>query len=53
MLNARPTDHTIWAIIILVFSIVSFVGMGGYFICAILGVAGGAIALSFKMPNKE
>ncbi len=36
--NAKSsTDiNTIWAIIIIVFSVVSFVGMGGYFIGAIL-----------------
>jgi hypothetical protein len=38
----------IWATLIIVFSAVSFVGMGGFFIGAILGIIGGAFALSFK-----
>ncbi len=48
MLNARPQEHIAWGIIVLVFSIASFIGMGGYFIGAILGIAGGAIALSYR-----
>lgn len=48
LLNARPTEHMTWGIIILVFSLASFMGMGGYFIGAVLGLAGGAIALSYR-----
>ena len=48
MLNTRPTQNVTWGIIVLVFSVASFVGMGGYMIGAILGIAGGAIALSYK-----
>jgi hypothetical protein len=48
MLNARPTQHITWGIIVLIFSIASFIGMGGYFIGAVLGLAGGAIALSYR-----
>ncbi len=51
MLNARPTEHLTWAVIILIFSIASLVGMGGYFIGAVLGLAGGAIALSYRRPE--
>jgi len=51
MLRARPAEHITWGIIILVFSIASFIGMGGYFIGATLGIAGGAIALSYRSPN--
>ena len=35
----------------IVFSAVSFVGMGGFFIGAILGIIGGAFALSFRQIN--
>jgi CDP-diglyceride synthetase len=52
MLNSRPEEHVTWGIIVLVFSLVSFVGMGGYFIGAILGTAGGAIALSYRAQSK-
>lgn len=48
MLNVRPAEHITWGIIVLIFSIVSFTGMGGYFIGAILGIAGGALALSYR-----
>jgi len=48
MLNARPTEHTAWGMIILVFSIISLVGIGGFFIGAILGIVGGAFALSWR-----
>ncbi len=48
MLWVHPQTHVIWAVVIIVFSAVSFVGMGGYFIGAILGIIGGAVALSYK-----
>ena len=48
MLWVQPQAHIIWAVVIVVFSAVSFVGMGGYFIGAILGIIGGAISLSYK-----
>jgi hypothetical protein len=50
MLNAHLAENITWGIIILVFSIASFIGMGGYFIGAILGIAGGAVALSYRAP---
>jgi len=46
MLNASPAEHTAWGTIVLVFSIISLLGMGGFFIGAILGIIGGAFALS-------
>src|SRR3990170_4648503 len=52
MLNARPAEHTGWGVVILVFSIVSFLGMGGFFIGALLGIAGGALALSWRPISK-
>lgn len=52
MLNVHPAEHTAWGTIILVFSIISFVGMGGFFIGAILGIMGGAFAVSWKLTSK-
>ena len=46
MLNLRPTEHWAWGVLILVFSVLSFLGMGGFFIGAILGIIGGAFAIS-------
>jgi len=51
MLNARPAEQVTWGTIVLIFSIASFIGMGGYVIGAILGIAGGAIALSYRTPT--
>ncbi|MGD0329879.1 MAG: DUF6114 domain-containing protein [Nitrososphaeria archaeon] len=52
MLDTRPSEHTIWGIIVLVFSIISFLGMGGFFVGAILGIIGGAFALSWRPSIK-
>jgi len=46
MLNSRPSEHLAWGIVILIFSVISFLGMGGFIIGAILGIAGGALAIS-------
>ncbi|MGD0070474.1 MAG: DUF6114 domain-containing protein [Candidatus Bathyarchaeia archaeon] len=51
MLRVQPREHMIWATVIIVFSAVSLVGMGGFFIGAILGIIDGAFALSFRQTN--
>lgn len=48
MMDIHPSQSRTWGIIVLVFSIFSFVGMGGFWIGAVLGVAGGALALGWK-----
>ena len=48
VLRGHPEEHVIWGIVILVFSAVSFVGMGGYFVGAGFGIIGGALALTYK-----
>jgi hypothetical protein len=48
MLRARPSEHVMWGVVILAFSVISFVGMGGFFIGAILGIIGGAFALAYR-----
>ena len=53
MLGSRPVEHTTWGTLILVFSIISFFGMGGFFIGAILGIAGGALALSWRPAQRS
>lgn len=37
-----------WSVLILVFSILSFVGMGGFVVGAVLGIVGGALVLKWK-----
>jgi len=53
MLNALPAEHMAWGTLILVFSVISFLGMGGFYIGALLGIAGGAIALSWRPTAKH
>ena len=55
MINARPTEHFAWGVIILIFSVISFLGMGGFVVGAILGIIGGAFAMSWRptIPSKS
>ena len=46
MLQSKPEQRKTWGAIILAFSIASFFGMGGFFVGAVLGVVGGALALA-------
>jgi uncharacterized protein involved in cysteine biosynthesis len=48
MLRANPQDHAMWGTVIIIFSAISFVGMGGFFIGAVLGIIGGAFAISYR-----
>ena len=48
MLRAHPRDHLIWGVLILVFALVSFADMGGFFIGAILGIIGGSFAIIYR-----
>jgi hypothetical protein len=50
MLRIRPVNRKVWGIIIVVSSIPSVVTGGGFIIGFILGIVGGALALSRK-PN--
>lgn len=48
MLQNRPSEAKTWGTLILVFSVVSLFGMGGFIIGAILGIVGGILALTWK-----
>jgi hypothetical protein len=50
MVYTQPSRASTWGLLILVFSIVSFFGMGGFFLGAILGVVGGILAMTWKKP---
>ena len=52
MLNTRPSEHITWGIIVLVFSMINFLSMGGFFVGSILGIIGGALALSWRPSTK-
>ena len=48
MMTARPQETTAWGIIVLIFSIIGFTGMGLSILGAIIGIIGGIIALTRK-----
>ncbi len=53
MLDSKPNEHRTWGAIILIFSILSIlIGMGGFGLGAILGIIGGALAISWT-PTKR
>lgn len=48
MLDLRPQEHKTWGTVILVFSILSIIGgIGGFGLGLILGIIGGALAISW------
>jgi hypothetical protein len=51
MLLANLGQRRTWGILILVFSILSFIGSGGFIVGAILGMAGGILTLRWKPPT--
>jgi hypothetical protein len=48
VLRMHPEEHRMWGVVIVVFSAVSFVGMGGFFIGAGFGILGGVLALRYR-----
>jgi len=50
MLLAKVGQRRTWGILILIFSVLSFIGLGGFIIGAILGIAGGVLTLRWKPP---
>jgi hypothetical protein len=53
MLRARPDQRTLWGTLILVFSVLSLFGSGGFVVGAILGILGGAWTLTWKPKGQE
>ncbi len=52
MVYTRPHEATLWGTIIVVFSVLSLVGMGGFFIGFLLALIGGILALVWK-PKQQ
>ena len=50
MLLAKVGARRTWGILVLVFSVLSFVGLGGFVVGAVLGIVGGVRALRWKPP---
>lgn len=46
MMYIRPSDQRSWGVVIIIFSIISYAGMGGFWIGGILGLIGGILTLS-------
>ena len=51
MLQVNPSRRRTWGVLILVFSVLSFLGTGGLVVGAILGIVGGVKALTWKPPT--
>jgi hypothetical protein len=51
MLLAKVGTRRTWGILILVFSVLSFIGLGGFVLGAILGITGGVLTLRWKQPT--
>jgi hypothetical protein len=50
LLTGKGQPRT-WSVLILVFSILSLFGLGGFLVGAVLGIVGGALALRWKPPT--
>lgn len=48
MLYRQPGQHSIWGAIILAFSLLSLIGMGGFFVGAVVGIVGGTLAITWS-----
>lgn len=53
MMFERPDEHTLWGIIAIVFSILSWIGaFGGFFIGFLLGLTGGILAIVWTPESR-
>jgi hypothetical protein len=50
MLRIHPEQSTVFGVLMLVFSVLSFFGSGGFVIGAILGIAGAVMTLRWRKP---
>ena len=48
MLITKPSRSRTWGVLILVFSVLSFLGLGGFIAGALLGIVGGILTLRWK-----
>jgi hypothetical protein len=52
MLLTNFGQRRTWSVLILVFSVLSFVGLGGFIVGAVLGIVGGALVLRWRPPTQ-
>lgn len=50
MVYTQPSKASTWGALIVIFSILSLFGMGGFFLGGILGVVGGILAMTLNKP---
>ncbi len=50
MLRVKPDQSAVWGLLMLIFSVLSFFGTGGFIVGAILGIIGGVMTLRWKRP---
>jgi hypothetical protein len=48
LLRLKPSQRQTWGILVLVFSILSFFGFGGFIVGAVLGIVGAILTLRWK-----
>lgn len=48
LMYARPKEHAIWGVIVLVFACTSIVGLGGFVAGMILGIIGGSLGIAWQ-----
>ena len=51
MLRMYPNQSVLFGLLIVIFSILGFLGTGGFIIGAVLGIAGGIMTLRWKGPG--
>lgn len=51
MVRINPAQSTVFGVLILIFSVLSFFGSGGFVIGAILGIVGGVMTLRWRKPT--
>jgi hypothetical protein len=55
MLNSKPSEHSTWGTLIVIFSVLSIFGsaMGGFGVGLILGLIGGILGITWKPPEAK
>jgi hypothetical protein len=50
MLRTKPEQSSVFGVLILTFSVLSFFGSGGFIVGALLGIVGGVMTLRWRKP---
>ncbi|MDG6929417.1 MAG: hypothetical protein JRM99_05460 [Nitrososphaerota archaeon] len=53
MIYTRPGNVSTWGLLVLIFSMISFLWMGSFFLGAILGITGGVLALAWRPQARQ